>query len=110
MSAEPLERLLAELEPEFGASHLFRPYRDVRFSKDKLPYKDHQGAFCGAEDGVGWYVQVSAPGTHGRGRLVVVVEPAAAALSRRGRLACRRRPHRGHRHRGAAPGSRSAAT
>ena len=22
------------------------PYRDVRFSKDKSPYKDHQGAFA----------------------------------------------------------------
>jgi uncharacterized protein (TIGR02453 family) len=59
---EPLELLMAELEPEFGTAHLFRPYRDVRFSKDKAPYKDHQGAFCGAEDGVGWYVQVSGTG------------------------------------------------
>jgi uncharacterized protein (TIGR02453 family) len=58
----PLELLMAELAPEFGEPHLFRPYRDVRFSKDKVPYKDHQGAFCGAEDGVGWYVQVSRTG------------------------------------------------
>ncbi|MFN8169465.1 MAG: DUF2461 domain-containing protein [Candidatus Nanopelagicales bacterium] len=58
----PLEALMAELEPEFGPASVFRPYRDVRFSKDKTPYKDHQGAFCGAEDGVGWYVQVSADG------------------------------------------------
>jgi uncharacterized protein (TIGR02453 family) len=59
---DPLQLLMTELEPEFGAAHLFRPYRDVRFSKDKVPYKDHQGAFCGAEDGVGWYVQVSRTG------------------------------------------------
>ena len=24
---------------------VFRPYRDVRFAKDKTPYKTHQGAF-----------------------------------------------------------------
>ena len=33
--------LLAELEDEFGTASLFRPYRDVRFSKDKTPYKTH---------------------------------------------------------------------
>ena len=58
----PLEQLLAELEPEFGKGHLFRPYRDTRFSKDKTPIKDHQGAFVGLEDAVGYYVQVSASG------------------------------------------------
>ncbi len=31
--------LLAELEPEFGPGRIFRPYRDVRFSADKSPYK-----------------------------------------------------------------------
>ena len=35
----PLEALAAELEPEFGSPKLFRPYRDVRFAKDKTPYK-----------------------------------------------------------------------
>jgi len=59
---EPLEALLVELEGEFGTASMFRPYRDVRFSKDKSPYKDHQGGFVGAEDGMGWYVQVSAHG------------------------------------------------
>lgn len=58
----PMTDLLAELEGEFGAAHVFRPYRDVRFAKDKTPYKDHQGGFVGAEDGIGWYVQVSASG------------------------------------------------
>ena len=43
-SAAPLVDLLAELEPEFGPGSVFRPYRDVRFAKDKTPYKDHQGA------------------------------------------------------------------
>ncbi len=41
----PLEALAAELAPEFGAAKLFRPYRDVRFAKDKTPYKTHQGLY-----------------------------------------------------------------
>ena len=35
----PMEDLLAELSEEFGAGRVFRPYRDVRFSSDKTPYK-----------------------------------------------------------------------
>jgi uncharacterized protein (TIGR02453 family) len=35
----PFEALAAELEPEFGDVKIFRPYRDVRFSADKTPYK-----------------------------------------------------------------------
>ena len=58
----PMQALLDELAPEFGAAKVFRPNRDVRFSNDKSPYKDHQGGFVGAEDGVGWYVQLSADG------------------------------------------------
>jgi uncharacterized protein (TIGR02453 family) len=57
----PLEALLAELEPEFGEAKVFRPYRDVRFSKDKSPYKTHQGALVGT-DGVGWYVHLDSDG------------------------------------------------
>ena len=33
----PMMELLDELGPEFGESKIFRPYRDVRFSKDKTP-------------------------------------------------------------------------
>lgn len=58
----PMTALLAALEPEFGAGHLFRPYRDTRFTKDKSPIKDHQGAVVEIEDAVGYYVQVSAEG------------------------------------------------
>ena len=58
----PLVELVAELEDEFGAGHLYRPYRDARFSRDKTPIKDHQGALVGLEDAVGYYVQVSAEG------------------------------------------------
>jgi uncharacterized protein (TIGR02453 family) len=35
----PMEQLLRELAEEFGEGHVFRPYRDVRFSRDKSPYK-----------------------------------------------------------------------
>jgi len=58
----PMTALAAELAEEFGAAKVFRPYRDVRFAKDKTPYKTHQGAFVAAAPSCGWYVQVSAPG------------------------------------------------
>jgi uncharacterized protein (TIGR02453 family) len=60
----PLLALLEELAPEFGSVKVFRPYRDVRFSNDKTPYKTHQGAVVHPEgSGTGsWYVQISADG------------------------------------------------
>ena len=59
---EPLEHLLDGLEAEFGPANLFRPYRDVRFSKDKTPIKDAQGAFVQTAAGMGWYVRIGADG------------------------------------------------
>ena len=53
----PMTELLDELGPEFGESKIFRPYRDIRFSKDKTPYKTHLGAMLG-----GGYIQLSAEG------------------------------------------------
>jgi uncharacterized protein (TIGR02453 family) len=53
----PMQALLADLEPEFGPGKIFRPYRDVRFSNDKTPYKTHCGATAGP-----FYVQVGADG------------------------------------------------
>ncbi|MEJ8277824.1 DUF2461 domain-containing protein [Pseudonocardia spirodelae] len=53
----PMEALLADLEPEFGAGKVFRPYRDVRFAADKTPYKTHCGGFAAP-----FYVEVSAEG------------------------------------------------
>jgi uncharacterized protein (TIGR02453 family) len=53
----PMEALLAALEPEFGRGKIFRPYRDVRFSNDKTPYKTHCGATVGP-----FYVQVGSDG------------------------------------------------
>jgi uncharacterized protein (TIGR02453 family) len=59
----PMSELLAELEPEHGDTKIYRPYRDVRFSKDKSPYKTAIGAHVG--DG---YIQLSAAGlAAGRG-------------------------------------------
>jgi uncharacterized protein (TIGR02453 family) len=60
----PLQAMLDELAGEFGVAKVFRPYRDVRFSHDKTPYKTHQGAVI-TEEGrsVGsLYVQISAEG------------------------------------------------
>ncbi|HYH76994.1 MAG TPA: DUF2461 domain-containing protein [Arthrobacter sp.] len=59
---DPVTALLAELEPRFGPGKVFRPNRDVRFSQDKSPYKTAQGAFAATQEGVGYYVQVSADG------------------------------------------------
>jgi uncharacterized protein (TIGR02453 family) len=55
---EPMESLVAELSPEFGDGRIYRPYRDVRFSKDKSPYKTNIAASF-AEGG---YVSLSAQG------------------------------------------------
>ena len=59
---DPMLALTAALTREFGEAKVFRPYRDVRFAKDKTPYKDHQGAFVAAGPATGWYVQVGSPG------------------------------------------------
>jgi uncharacterized protein (TIGR02453 family) len=53
----PMEELLAELADEFGAGRVFRPYRDVRFSKDKTPYKLNCAAYL-----PGGYISFSADG------------------------------------------------
>jgi uncharacterized protein (TIGR02453 family) len=59
---EPFTLLLAELEPRFGPGKIFRPNRDIRFSQDKSPYKTAQGAFASIQEGVGYYLQISAEG------------------------------------------------
>jgi uncharacterized protein (TIGR02453 family) len=61
----PMEELLEELAPEFGEPKIFRPYRDIRFSHDKTPYKTHIGATLGPA----CYLQLSADGlSAGAGR------------------------------------------
>jgi uncharacterized protein (TIGR02453 family) len=54
----PMDELLAELADEFGEGKVFRPYRDVRFSADKSPYKTQLGAMIGGRG----YVQLSTTG------------------------------------------------
>lgn len=74
----PMEQLLAELAEEFGPGKLFRPYRDVRFSADKSPYKTTCAATLGAGVGVN-YVSFSAEGLSVGGGLYM---PDSAALQR----------------------------
>jgi len=85
----PMAALCAALEPEFGSAKIFRPYRDVRFAKDKTPYKTHQGAFVAVGEATGWYVEISPRGTRvGAGfydasgpRLAAIREAMAAELT-----------------------------
>jgi len=70
----PMEELLAELGEEFGTGKIFRPYRDVRFSADKTPYKTN----CAATIGSG-YVSFSAEGLSVGGGLYM---PDPKALAR----------------------------
>jgi uncharacterized protein (TIGR02453 family) len=54
----PMVALLADLEPEFGPARLARPYRDIRFSADKSPYKTN----IYADASGGGYVALDANG------------------------------------------------
>ena len=64
----PMEELLAEVEGQLGPGRIFRPYRDIRFSADKSPYKTAIAAAVG-ESG---YIQFSAAGlAAGRGRYLM---------------------------------------
>jgi uncharacterized protein (TIGR02453 family) len=53
----PMVELLDELAGEFGEGRMFRPYRDIRFSADKSPYKTSVAATVGSG-----YVHLSAEG------------------------------------------------
>lgn len=88
----PMELLLDELAGQLGPGRIFRPYRDVRFSADKSPYKTAIGARIAA----GGYVRLSAAGlAAGRGvyamdagqlqryREAVDAEPSGAEVARR---------------------------
>src|SRR6516162_8166625 len=52
----PMTELVEQLAAELGEPKIFRPYRDIRFSADKTPYKTHIGATVGPHS----YVQFSA--------------------------------------------------
>jgi uncharacterized protein (DUF2461 family) len=86
----PMEELLEELAPEFSEGRILRPYRDIRFSADKSPYKSHISATIG--DG---YVHLDANGLGAGSRIwemspdqldryrraVDVIEPAGSWLT-----------------------------
>ena len=59
---EPIVALTDALAEEFGPARIFRPHRDVRFSRDKTPYKTEQGAIATAPDGTGYYLRIDAEG------------------------------------------------
>ncbi|HZN14545.1 MAG TPA: DUF2461 domain-containing protein [Acidimicrobiales bacterium] len=54
----PMDELLAELAKDFGEGKVFRPYRDVRFSADKSPYKTNIAATVAT----GGYISLSSEG------------------------------------------------
>jgi len=60
----PMEALLAQLGPEFGEARFFRPFRDVRFSKDKTPYKEHAAAVVQDPSAGALYLQLGADGLY----------------------------------------------
>ena len=74
----PMVALLADLEAEFGAAHLSRPNRDIRFAADKSPYKTN--IYADAHEG--GYVALDSDGlTAAGGRYMV--EPDQLARFRK---------------------------
>ena len=57
----PMVALLASLEDEVGPSKVFRANRDIRFSKDKSPYKTNIAGTAGM-GGKGGYLSLDARG------------------------------------------------
>ncbi len=53
---------LTETLAEHGPFQIFRPYRDVRFAKDKTPYKENIAAVSESEGGASFYIQMGAGG------------------------------------------------
>ncbi len=60
----PMLLLAAEIRDEFGPLHIFRPFRDTRFAKDKTPYKTHLGAVTEGEGGASYYLHIGADGLY----------------------------------------------
>jgi len=64
---QPMEALLAELEKDLGPDmevKIFRLNRDLRFSPDKRPYKEHLGAYLSSPRAGGVYLQFSNDGVY----------------------------------------------
>jgi uncharacterized protein (TIGR02453 family) len=70
----PMEALVAELEPRVGKTKISRINRDIRFSRDKAPYKTYIAAGVG-----GNYISLSADGLFVGGGFYA---PDAGALQR----------------------------
>jgi uncharacterized protein (TIGR02453 family) len=73
----PFEALSALVGDEFGPLKVFRPNRDVRFSKDKSPYKLAGAMTAGRLGGV--YAQIDASGVRAGGGLY---DPSRDQLAR----------------------------
>jgi uncharacterized protein (TIGR02453 family) len=58
----PFEALSELVTDEFGPLKVFRPNRDIRFSKDKTPYKTRCYAVTEGEGGEAFYVEISTKG------------------------------------------------
>ena len=64
---QPMDALLSEIERDLGTdieAKVFRLNRDLRFSPDKRPYKEHLGAYLSSRRSGGLYLQVSDDGLY----------------------------------------------
>jgi uncharacterized protein (TIGR02453 family) len=64
---QPMEALLGDIERDLGPDvevKIFRLNRDLRFSPDKRPYKEHLGAYLSSARAGGLYLQVSDEGLY----------------------------------------------
>src|ERR1700682_1765513 len=64
---QPMEALVSELERELGSDaevKIFRLNRDLRFSPDKRPHKEHLGAYLSSTRAGGLYLQISDDGLY----------------------------------------------
>jgi uncharacterized protein (TIGR02453 family) len=86
----PMEALIDELAPKWGDGRVMRPYRDIRFSADKSPYKTYIAATVGdgyihlnsQTFGVGGGMWEMAPDQLERYRQAVVDDRAGKKLAR----------------------------
>jgi uncharacterized protein (TIGR02453 family) len=76
---EPMRALLEAVAPAGGDFHVFRMNRDVRFSKDKSPYKLAHAGVTERDGGATLYVQLSKAGLFVGGG---VYHPAKDQLAR----------------------------
>src|SRR3989449_4953540 len=57
----PMAALMESLEKDYGSGKIFRPNRDIRFSKDKSPYKTNIAGYAAMGDR-GGYLSLDAHG------------------------------------------------